>query len=550
MKKIFRLIIPFIVTCLFLSMFMFLANISSQTAVANRESTTSDSGWIYLADVPIPLAYQGGDTIDGKIYVAGGNDFNQTYDTVFSYDPISDTWQSLANLPVSRNGAGTVAEGGMLYVAGGQNFPPGSLLKDVYTYSPGTNTWERLADLPNLRGFGGMAAWNGKLYYVGGDDYAGVTDTVYEYTIISDTWTLLTTLPDRRSGPGVAVVDGILYVIGGLTPSGQSANQVWAYDLIQNFWSTRTPMPVAKYLLNSSTKSYNGKIYVVAGWNDGPGELADVEQYDPLTDTWQYLPLLPKAATGVTAAILDGKLHAIGGFNNNTYFMTDHTVLVESESPSEVSVTGPDLGTINTSYNFTATVGPISTTLPLSYLWQAEGQSPVHHTGGLTDTVTFNWDLIGTQLITVTASNNIGSVSDTHVISITDQPIEGLTAINDSPSGLGEVTTFTATITNGTNVIFAWDFGDESNGNGATITHTYTVPGDYTATVTATNSVGSLTETMLVSITTPNYPIYLPLVIKSDIGILTPTQPSSLLFSEVWMVPVIVGVVGMWKKKG
>ncbi len=41
-----------------------------------------------------------------------------------------------------------------------------------------------------------------------------------------------------------------------------------------------------------------------------------------------------------------------------------------------------------------------------------------------------------------------------------DDPIEGLTAENNSPTPLGETTTFTATVTGGTNIQYDWDFGD------------------------------------------------------------------------------------------
>ncbi|OGO60744.1 MAG: hypothetical protein A2029_10550 [Chloroflexi bacterium RBG_19FT_COMBO_47_9] len=219
-------------------------------------------------------------------------------------------------------------------------------------------------------------------------------------------------------------------------------------------------------------------------------------------------------------------------------------------SPGMVNISGPSEALVGSLVNFTATVEPISTTLPLTYTWQVDSLLPITHTSGLTDTFGWACEVPGTYAITVTVSNIGGSVSDTHLITITDQPIEGLTAINDSPTLLGEATTFTATISSGTNVIFTWDFGDDSNGSGETITHTYIVHGVYTTTVTATNSVGSLTETTLVSITTPIYPIYLPLVIKSNNGILTPTQPSSLLGGGEWMGLVIVGIVGMRKSKG
>jgi hypothetical protein len=226
------------------------------------------------------------------------------------------------------------------------------------------------------------------------------------------------------------------------------------------------------------------------------------------------------------------------------------TLTVNAVPPESATITGPEAGLVGESLDFVTSVQPISTTLPLNYVWEADGQVPITHTNGLTDTVSYTCDIPGTQLITVTASNQAGSVTDTHVISITDQPIEGLTVSNDSPTLLGEATTFTATITNGTNVSYTWDFGDDLNGTGATITHTYTIPGVYTATVTATNSVGSLTETTLVSITTPNYPIYLPLIIKSDIGILTPIHHSFLVGGGALMGLTILGIIGMWKRKG
>jgi CSLREA domain-containing protein len=182
-------------------------------------------------------------------------------------------------------------------------------------------------------------------------------------------------------------------------------------------------------------------------------------------------------------------------------------------SPSLVIVTGHGEGFVGESYLFTATVEPVSTTLPLTYTWQADSQLPIIHTGELTDTVSFTWEMPGTQIITVTVSNLGGSVVDSHAITITDQPIEGLTADNDSPTLLGEATTFTATTISGTNVIYTWDFGDESGGSGRIITHTYSSIGKYTATVIAKNSTTTLTDTTKVTII-PR--IYLPLVIKSS----------------------------------
>ncbi len=91
-------------------------------------------------------------------------------------------------------------------------------------------------------------------------------------------------------------------------------------------------------------------------------------------------------------------------------------------SPTLVTITGLDEGFVINDYTFTATVGPVSTTLPLTYTWQADGQVPIIHTGGLTDTVNWAWEIPGTYIITVTASNLAGEVADSHIITMT-QPI-------------------------------------------------------------------------------------------------------------------------------
>jgi hypothetical protein len=87
--------------------------------------------------------------------------------------------------------------------------------------------------------------------------------------------------------------------------------------------------------------------------------------------------------------------------------------------PAVVTLTGPTVGSVSTSYTFTATVEPISTTLPLEYIWEADGQATITHTAGLTDTISYTWEMPGSYTISVTASNMAGSVTATHIITIT-----------------------------------------------------------------------------------------------------------------------------------
>jgi len=87
--------------------------------------------------------------------------------------------------------------------------------------------------------------------------------------------------------------------------------------------------------------------------------------------------------------------------------------------PASVMVSGPATGRVNTLLTFTATVTPASTTFPLTYVWQATGQSSsTNEVNATTNTVSFTWSAGGTKTLTVTAANLAGSVTTTRTVTI------------------------------------------------------------------------------------------------------------------------------------
>lgn len=86
----------------------------------------------------------------------------------------------------------------------------------------------------------------------------------------------------------------------------------------------------------------------------------------------------------------------------------------------DISITGPLTGTVGTGYTFTATVSPADALQPITYTWEATGQTPETHTvNAISDTVSFTWPVIGTQTVTVTAVNECGvAVSTSRDIAI------------------------------------------------------------------------------------------------------------------------------------
>jgi PKD repeat protein len=99
----------------------------------------------------------------------------------------------------------------------------------------------------------------------------------------------------------------------------------------------------------------------------------------------------------------------------------------------------------------------------------------------------------------VTASNPVSLLTATTVVTV-EEAVAGLSAANDSPTALGSPTALTATVTAGSNVLYTWAFGDGSSGSGANASHIYPAAGVYTALVTASNQVGWLTATTVVTV--------------------------------------------------
>ncbi len=162
---------------------------------------------------------------------------------------------------------------------------------------------------------------------------------------------------------------------------------------------------------------------------------------------------------------------------------------------------------INNTTTLTATI--VGATA-LSYIWDFESDGvPDQFT--TENVVTHTYPQVQQYTATVTATNTLGvPTADSSTVRITDEPLAGLAASNDSPTPRGITTTLVAEIVAGTNVTYTWDF--ESDGTtdrvstpGAaspyTVEYVYPEAGVYEARVTADNSVSQLSVTTPVTIT-------------------------------------------------
>lgn len=126
------------------------------------------------------------------------------------------------------------------------------------------------------------------------------------------------------------------------------------------------------------------------------------------------------------------------------------------------------------------------------------------------------YNVAGTYHVVVTATNGLSVVTQTVPIIVQDVPISGLDVGSNlsGPIPAGSVVTYSATIDNGTGVSYVWTVDGVVVGTGPTLSYTFPSSGEHTVIVTATNSSGSQSFTVPVTVLYDSGILYLPAMFK------------------------------------
>lgn len=184
---------------------------------------------------------------------------------------------------------------------------------------------------------------------------------------------------------------------------------------------------------------------------------------------------------------------------------TATTTVVVEEAIADLAVISDSPVILGSATHLTATVAAGSN---VNYIWDlGDG------TAGSGPVIAHTYVGVGSYAVIVTATNSVGALTARAAV-VVEEAIAGLTAASDSPTLLGHATHFTATVTAGSNVTYAWDFGDGAAGSGFAATHTYAAAGTYTVTLIAKNIVSEDMAAIRVAIVEPQFYVYLPLVVR------------------------------------
>ncbi len=138
-----------------------------------------------------------------------------------------------------------------------------------------------------------------------------------------------------------ATANGKLYVFAGLTelPQWHPRGYVYEYDPATNRWTKKKPMALPAH--HVALLGYRGKIYAFGGFvapPSGPSGWKPIDnswEYDPATDSWKALALMPSKRGGGAAAGVNGEIYAIGGRIGSAFSITASlTDIVEEYDPA------------------------------------------------------------------------------------------------------------------------------------------------------------------------------------------------------------------------
>ena len=127
-------------------------------------------------------------------------------------------------------------------------------------------------------------------------------------------------MPTARNHAAIGVVNDKIYVIGGRVGAafiGVASNTdvVEEYDPATDSWgAVRARMPTARSA--GAWGTHGGRIYVAGGeFQNGQlmAAFRAVEGYDPATNSWMALPMMPVPRHGLAGAVTGNRLHLASG---------------------------------------------------------------------------------------------------------------------------------------------------------------------------------------------------------------------------------------------
>ena len=219
--------------------------------------------------------------------------------------PVALSQRVEASLPSAVQETAAAATATKLYVVGGYD-ANGQSVASVFVFDGAR--WANGASFPIAVNHPAAAVLNGDVFVAGGFTSGSATNRVFVLAHGATTWKEIASMHTAGAAAALLTVGRSLYVIGGIAGSTQIA-QVERYDPATNTWTDITQMPRPR---NHVAGYVNGQLACVAGGRE-PSTSNAVDCLDTTTTTWRPGIPLPTPTSGAAAGIVNGVLTVAGG---------------------------------------------------------------------------------------------------------------------------------------------------------------------------------------------------------------------------------------------
>lgn len=131
-------------------------------------------------------------------------------------------------------------------------------------------------------------------------------------------WLTRAPMPTARSDLRAEAISGILYAAGGYSPESSTGDlaTLEAYNPLTNSWASKAPMPVTDYgnpgRYGGASGVIDGQLYMAGGWRTNPPlPTSTLLVYDPTTDSWSSRASMPILSGCSGGAVIERKLYVV-----------------------------------------------------------------------------------------------------------------------------------------------------------------------------------------------------------------------------------------------
>ncbi|XP_063794908.1 kelch-like protein 10 [Pseudophryne corroboree] len=230
-----------------------------------------------------------------------------------SYDARADRWVNVTcHAETPRAYHGTAYLKGYVYIIGGFNSM--DYFNSVKRFDPFKKIWQEVAPMHSKRCYISVTVLDNHIYAMGGYDGHVRLNTAERYEPENNQWTMIAPMHEQRSDASATTLDGKVYICGGF--NGMEClftAEVYSPEIGQ--WNIIAPMESPRSGLGAI--AYRDQIYVVGGF-DGVNRLRSVEAYSPTSNTWHIVPSMFHQRSNFGIGVVDDRLFVAGGFNDFT----------------------------------------------------------------------------------------------------------------------------------------------------------------------------------------------------------------------------------------